>query len=168
MSRGGRHSINEVIGEVTRALIPAITENEMRRRTCERFAASELYSFAWIGRYDAENEEVIPTASAGIAENTLDGTTTEESLRVELTKEAVRTRELAVGRDLVDESSPEGSRKRSLKHDDQTCAAVPLVYEGTLYGVLHLATDRSRGFGAVERESLAELGVTIAYAFENE
>uniref|UniRef100_A0A8A2VF35 histidine kinase n=1 Tax=Haloterrigena alkaliphila TaxID=2816475 RepID=A0A8A2VF35_9EURY len=162
------HSVNEVIGEVTRALIPTITEDEIRQRTCERFAASELYSFAWIGRYESATEEVIPTASAGIAAETLDGPTiTEESPRVELTKEAVRTRELTVGQQLGDDSTPEAYRNQFRNHEDKTCAAVPLVYEETLYGVLHLATDRSQGFGAVERESLAEVGVTIAYAVEN-
>ncbi|WP_339106061.1 ATP-binding protein [Haloterrigena salinisoli] len=169
MSRGERHSINEVIGEVTRALIPNITKNEIRQRTCEQFAASELYSFAWIGCYDPEKEEVIPSASAGIAENTLTGITlTEESPRAKLTKEAVRTRELTVGRYPVDDPPSEDRRDRAHKHDDRTCAVIPLVYEETLHGVLHLATDRSHGFDAVERESLAELGVTIAYAFENE
>lgn len=72
MSCGGQHCVTEIIGEVTRSLIPAISKNEMRRRICESFAASEAYSFAWIGRYDSEKEEVIPTVSAGIAENTLD------------------------------------------------------------------------------------------------
>ncbi|WP_306054459.1 ATP-binding protein [Natronococcus wangiae] len=168
MSRGGQQSVNEVIGEVTRTLIPTITKNEVRQRVCEQFAASELYSFAWIGRYNPEKTEVIPTASAGIAENTLDGVTiTEEPLRAELTNEAVRTREITVGQNLVDDPPCEDWRNHALKRDYQTCAVIPLVYEETLYGALHLATDRPQGFGAAEREALAELGVTIAYAFEN-
>nr|WP_241471326.1 ATP-binding protein [Natrinema salifodinae] len=155
-------------GEVTRALIPAITKHEIRQRVCERFAASEVYAFAWIGRYNPEHEEVVPTASAGIAEETLDGVSiTEDSRRAELTSEAVRTRELAVEENPVDDPLYEDRRDRALEHDDRTCAVIPLVYEETLYGVLHLATDRPHGFGAAERASLAELGATIAYAFEN-
>ena len=167
MSSGGRHSINEVIGDVTRALVPAITENEIQQRVCEQFAASESYSFAWIGRYNPEKEEVIPVASAGIAENTLDGITdTEESLQQELANEAVRTREVTIKQSLVDDPPCEDWRDHALKHDYQACAAIPLVYGETPYGVLQLAANRPQGFGTAERESLAELGITIAYAVE--
>nr|WP_229504836.1 ATP-binding protein [Natrinema versiforme] len=140
----------------------------MRRRVCEQFAASELYSFAWIGRYNPKTEAMIPTASAGIAEQTLSEVTiTEESPRAELINEAVRTREITVGRNLVDDPPCEDRRDHALEHDYRTFAVVPLGYDETLYGALHLATDRPHGFGAAERESLAESGVTIAYAFEN-
>ncbi|WP_224270678.1 PAS domain-containing protein [Haloprofundus salinisoli] len=156
-----------MIGEVTRALITT-TKNEIRQRICEQFVASELYSFAWIDRYNPEKEEKIPTASAGIAENTLNGETiTEESPQSELTNEAVRTQEITVVQNLVTDPPCEEWREHALKHDYRTCAVIPLVYEEAMYGVLHLATNRSQGFGALERESLAEFGVTIAYAFEN-
>ncbi|WP_247001055.1 ATP-binding protein [Halosolutus gelatinilyticus] len=156
-----------MIGEVTRALVPAITENEIQQRVCEQFVASESYSFAWIGRYNPEKAEVIPAASAGIAENTLDGiTNTEELPPQELANEAARTREVTVRQNLVDDPPREEWRDHALKHDYQTCALVPLVYEETQYGVLYLATNRAKGFGAVERESLTELGITIAYAIE--
>ncbi|WP_252490079.1 PAS domain-containing protein [Natronococcus zhouii] len=156
-----------MIGDVTRALVSATAENEIQRRVCEQFAASESYSFAWIGRYNPEKEEVIPASSAGIAENTLDGITiTEGSPQQELVNEAVRTREVTIRRNLVDDPPCEDWREHALNHDYQICAFIPLVYEETLYGVLQLATDRPQGFGAAERESLAELGVTIAYAVE--
>lgn len=70
---GGQHAINEVIGDVTRALVPAISDNKIQQRICEEFAASEWFSFVWIGRYNPEKEEVTPVASAGIAENMLMG-----------------------------------------------------------------------------------------------
>ncbi|WP_425499299.1 ATP-binding protein [Natronosalvus caseinilyticus] len=167
MSLFGRHSINEVIGGVTRALIPANTENEIHQRVCEQFAASELYAFAWIGRYNPEEEGVIPAGAAGIAENTLDGMLDiGESPPQKLANEAARTREVTVRQNLVDDPPCENWRDHALKYDYQTCAFIPLVYEETLYGVLHLATNRSQGFGTAERESLTELGVTIAYAVE--
>ncbi|ELZ24549.1 multi-sensor signal transduction histidine kinase [Haloterrigena salina JCM 13891] len=149
-------------------MVPTITEPEMRRRVCEAFVSSEVYSDAWIGRYLPERDDVIPNASAGIAEQTLeDVPIATESPRAELTNEAVRTREITVRRDLVDDPPCEEWRDHALEHDYRTCAAIPLVYEGTLYGVLQLATDRPRGFETTERESLAELGVTIAYALDD-
>ncbi|QRV17724.1 PAS domain-containing protein (plasmid) [Haloterrigena salifodinae] len=152
MSRGGKQSITDAIGDVTRALVPTITEPEMRQHVCEAFVASEVYSVAWIGRYLPERDDVVPNASAGIAE---------------LTNEAVRTQEITVRRNLVDDPPCDEWRDHALEHDYRTCAAIPLVYEGTLYGVLQLATDRPRGFETTEQESLAELGVTIAYALDD-
>nr|WP_226377525.1 ATP-binding protein [Haloterrigena turkmenica] len=157
-----------MIGDVTRALVPTNTEPEMRRRVCEAFVSSEVYSVSWIGRYLPERDDVIPNASAGIAEQTLeDVSIAAESPRAELTTEAVRTRELTVRRDLVDDPPCEEWRNHALEHDYRTCAAIPLVYEETLYGVLQLATDRPHGFGTSEREALTELGVTIAYALDD-
>lgn len=115
MSRGRQHAINRVRGEVTRAAISATSEDEIRRRICERFAASESYSSAWIGRYEAENETVVPMASAGIAEETPAGITiTEESPRGELATEAVRTREVAVKQNFVEEPPCEERRDHAL------------------------------------------------------
>ena len=167
MSLGGHRSVTEVIGDVTRAVVSATTETEVRRRVCERFAASESYSFAWIGRYDPEAETVSPAAAAGIAEATLDGITiAETSPQRELANEAASTREVAIGRHLVDDPPREEWREHALEHDYRSCAAVPLVYEETRYGVLQLVTDRPSGFEGVERDLLTELGITIAYALE--
>jgi PAS domain S-box-containing protein len=168
MSRGEGVSVSEVIGEVTRAVISATTKADVRQRSCEQLAASQLYSSAWIGRYIPEEENVSPTASAGHAEHPVTGiASTEESPRAELIDEAVRTREVTVRQNLVDDPPCEAWRDHALSHDYQACAAIPLVYDATLHGVLHLATNRPRGFGPPEREPLAELGITIAYALEN-
>lgn len=113
-----------------------------------------------------KKETVSPTASAGIAEHPLTESTTEESQRVKLIDEAVRTREITVEQDLVEDPLSEEWRDHALNYDYQSCAVVPLVYEETLQGILHLATDRPQGFDAGEREPLEELGVTIAYALE--
>lgn len=122
----------------------------------------ELYSFVWIGRYNQKKETVSPTASAGIAEHSLTESTTEESQRVKLIDEAVRTREITVEQDLVEDPLSEEWRDHALDYDYQSCTVVPLVYEETLQGILHLATDRPQGFDAGEREPLEELGITIA------
>ncbi|RKD89090.1 PAS domain-containing sensor histidine kinase [Halopiger aswanensis] len=168
MSSAGRHSITEVTGEVTRALLPSSTTDDLQQRVCETFAASALYSFAWIGRYDSAKEAVVPTASAGLPEQTVDEIAlTADSPRAALMQEAVRTREITIGQDLVDDSRCE-ERRRNPEQNDRPWAVIPLVYEESLYGVLQLATDRPHGFGAVERELLAEVGETIAYALELE
>ncbi|WP_425494346.1 PAS domain S-box protein [Natronoglomus mannanivorans] len=167
MSHDGQRSVTEVIGEVTRTLIPTITEQEMRQRVCEQFTASSAYSVAWIGCYNSETEAVIPAASAGFAKNPLGESTTEASFRQELATETVQRVEVTVGQNLVADPPREEWREQALEHGYRSCAFVPLVSEERLYGVLQLATDRPHGFGPAERESLAELGRTIAYACED-
>jgi PAS domain S-box-containing protein len=167
MSTDGEQSIARVIGNVSRALVPDVPETEIQQRVCEQFARSELYSIALIGPYNPETGEVSPDASAGIAEDAFDGISdTGGSPLPELATEAVRTREVTVGQDLVDDSPSGAWREHALNHDYRSCAFVPLVYEESRYGILHLATDRPDGFGPAERESLGEVGTTIAYALE--
>ena len=119
----------------------------------------------FVGRLDAVAQRL--DLSAGIAGDTLEGIdSTEESALRELAIKTVSRREVTVGRNLVDDPPHEEWGEHAQNHGYRTCAFIPLVYDDTLYGVLHLATDRPEGFGTAERESLGELGRTIAYALE--
>ncbi|MFB6236408.1 MAG: PAS domain-containing protein [Halopenitus sp.] len=168
MERVGRNQLNNVLGEVTRALLPATTEPEIRQRVCDELAATESYSSAWIGRYSPETAEVIPAASAGVAAEKLERISiTDESFQAELANEAVRKQEVAVERNPLDNPSSEEPSSRAFPPDCEVFGFIPLVHDEQLHGVLHLTTDRPQGFGTEERDALAELGLTIACAFEN-
>ena len=168
MGLTGEQSITEVIGTVTRSLIPVNTESEIYQQVCKQFAASESYSSAWIDRYNPENEAGIPSSAAGITKKALDEiTATTDSPPQGLADEAVEQREVISKQNLLDDPPCEEWYDHAENHGYQSYAVIPLVYEKSLYGVLHLTTVRVQGFGAAEQESLAELGRTIAYACKN-
>ncbi len=154
--------------KVARALIPTGTKNELRQRICEQFIASELYTFAWVSRYNSGRETVTPIASAGIPAGSLDEIPlSAETTRQQITSAAVCTRKIQVKQRLLDNPPDTDLHHHAQDHGYQSLVIVPLVCENTLYGVLHLTADRPEGFTVTERESLRELGTTIAYAIEH-
>jgi hypothetical protein len=50
------------------------------------------------------------------------------------------------------------------QYDFRAAAAIPLVHEGTVYGVLNLYTERPRAFEEQERTVIAQLGEIVGHA----
>jgi len=55
-------------------------------------------------------------------------------------------------------------REAALERGYRSSAAVPLVHEGTMYGVLNVYADRTFAFDERERQLLSSVGGTIAHA----
>lgn len=159
--------INNVIRELNRELIRTSTPEEIDRRVCEILSESDQYVFAWIGEHDPESQTVIGRAAAGVEEGYLDAITisTDETPTAKgPTGKSVRTKEIHVVQDIQTDPTYEPWREEALKRGYRSRAAIPLVYDGTLYGVLNLYADRTNTFDAEERALLSELGDTIAFA----
>ena len=168
MSDGDRQNLSEVRKEVTRALIPTVPEHELEQRICDRFAESDLYAFAWVGRHDSSEERVAPTVAAGTDVDALEEISLEgDSPRQGVVRAAVETRAVQVERGLPDDPPSADWGDHARDHGYQSVAVVPLVHEEALHGVLYLAADRPDGFDADEQDTLATLGETIGYALDD-
>jgi PAS domain S-box-containing protein len=164
--------LNEVIRELTKAVTQASTEADVMQATCDRLAESGPYRFAWFGEYDRTADDVRQRASAGVG-----GVTAEDAnLDVTATADAddprgrgpvgraVRRSEVQVQNDLLGDPPFEPWRERALEQGFRSCVAVPVVYGGSLRGVLTVYADEPDAFNEKERTVLAELGETIGYA----
>lgn len=162
--------IHRVVSEINQALVRADSAEEIDRRVCAIISESAPYRFAWIGTHDREAGHVIPRAWAGPADEYLDGieiTTGDEATAMGPTGTAVRTGEIAVAQDIVNDPDFEPWREVALDHGFRSSAAIPLLHEGTLHGVLNVYADRPHAFDANEGELLGLLGDTIAYALHD-
>jgi PAS domain S-box-containing protein len=157
--------INRTVRETTQAVVRADTHDAVLRTVCEELAGSDPYVFAWTG---AEVDgEVRPTASAGVEEGYLDAITVtadETATGAGPTGRAVQTRTPQATQDLQDAPAFEPWRRAASERGYQSSAAIPLVYDDTLYGVLSVYADRPGAFDDLELEVLAELGTTVAHA----
>ncbi len=159
--------VNTVIRDLNQALVHASTQSEIDRCVCEIISQSESYLFAWIGEHDPESNTVTGRAAAGVEAGYLEQisiTTDEEPTAQGPTGKAVRTREIQVMQNVLDGPAYEPWREQALDRGYRSSASVPLVYDDVLYGVLNVYADRVSAFKPNERELLAELGETIAYA----
>lgn len=158
--------INTVIRRINRALIDAGTRETIETTVCDRLAEADPYLFAWIGGIDLAAGRVTPRAQAGIEEGYLDEvtiTTDGETARGP-TGRAIRTGDVQVMKDIPGDPAYEPWREKAAARGYRSSCAVPLGYEGTIYGVLNVYADRPNAFDSDEQSVLSELGELIGHA----
>ncbi|WP_224332231.1 bacterio-opsin activator domain-containing protein [Haloprofundus halobius] len=160
------NDLNEVVNEIAHAVVESSTRDEIERRVCNRLAESSSYSFAWVGAVDAETEEVVPRTESGAAGYLDDVTITvdDSDTGAGPTARAIRTQEVAVVRDTANDPTYRPWNDRAREFGVEASAAIPIAYEGSLYGVLNVYTDRFAAFGERERRLVGRLGEIIAHA----
>ena len=158
---------NTTIRNIDRALVRASTRGEIEAVVCEQLADAGPYELAWIGEYDRVAEEVVPIEWAGNDSGYLDEitiTVDDDPTGKGPTGQVIKTREPRIVDDVLVDRSFEPWRQEALDRGYHATAALPLVYEGTLYGVLNVYASQPGAFGELERAVLAELADNVAYA----
>ena len=161
------NDLNEVVREITDAVIEQSTRTEIEEIVCDRLAASESYLFAWIGDVDTGSRTVRLRTEAGV-EGYLDDVTIsidpDDERSGGPTGRAALTREVQTSRDMRTESSFEPWRDRIERYGFRSSAAIPIVHEGTLYGVLNVYAERPHAFTDDEHEVTGQLGEVVGHA----
>lgn len=158
--------INRTLSETTQAAVQAESRAEIEQVVCERLADSEPYLFAWVGHV-AEDDEIVPSACAGVDQGYLDSITVTADRRDTGTGpggRAVRTHEPQAVQCILEADEFEPWRDAATERGYESVAAFPLVYQDTLYGVLNVYADRPEAFDERELAVLDELGTTVAHA----
>jgi len=140
-----------LVEAVGRALAAAETRSEVDRRVCETVADAGPYAAVWIGDYDAERDVVTRRAAVGDDAGDLGDDIPADA---GATGRAIRTGDVAVERGGGD--TPDG--------EHGAVAAVPLRDDGTVTGVLHVATDRTDTLDERTTEALTTVGTLVADA----
>lgn len=162
--------INTVIRELNQELVRASNPAEIDQRVCELISNAEPYLFAWIGEHDPETKTVVPRCGAGVEEGYLDSitiTTDDTETAQGPTGQAIKTHALQVMQNIPADPDYKPWREAALERGYRSSAAIPLVYDDTLYGVLNVYSNRVYAFDADERALLNELAETIAYAYHD-
>lgn len=161
------NSLNEVVSEITDAVIDQSTRDGIESTVCEHLADSESYHLAWIGDVDTASQTVNVRTLAGVEEY-LDGITISvdpDDVRSEgPTGRALRTCEIQTVQDIAADSRQAPWRDHMERYGIRSAAAIPIVHEDTAYGVLNVYAERSNAFEGREREMLSHLGEIIGHA----
>jgi len=158
--------INRTLRETTQAVVQAESRDDIEQVLCEQLADSEPYVFAWVGHV-TEDSTIVPAAWVGVDEGYLDDiTVTVDRSETGLgpAGRAARTHEPQAVQDILEAPDFEPWREAARERGFQSAAAVPLVYQETLYGVLNVYADRPAAFGERELSVFDELGTTVAHA----
>jgi PAS domain S-box-containing protein len=160
--------IADLVRAIQSELVHATDIESIDSAICETLVDAEPYVLAWIADYDADTDQVEIRDWCGVDEGYLDAidVSAEESESGQgPTGTAIRTRSVTVVQDIQSDPSYEPWREAALERGFQSSAAVPLIYDGTLYGVLNLYADRPAAFESEEQKLLSELGATIGAAY---
>jgi PAS domain S-box-containing protein len=161
------NEINEVVREVTDAVLNESTRGEIEQRVCEALAATDSYLFAWIGEPNPQTQAVDLRAEAGV-ENYLDSNTiTVDPADAESqgpTGRAIRTGEVQALQRVGTVESYEQWQDTADAYGFTSSAAIPIGHEGTNYGVLNLYTDRPDAFEGREYAVVDLLGKIVGHA----
>ena len=160
-------NLNEVVREITDAVIDQSTREEIEATVCEHLADSESYLFAWVGDVDVASETVTPRTEAGV-----EGYLDEVSISVDpdddrsagATGRALQTGEVQTTQDIVADDRYSPWREHIEEHGFRSSAAIPIVHEETVYGVLNVYAERPEAFEGQERAVLGQLGEVVGHA----
>ena len=161
--------INRVIRGINEAIVDANTREAIEQIVCERLTEFNPYQFTWIGDWNVETETVTPRAQAGNQSEYLDNITissSETATKQELVTAALKSQEVQVVQDVLTDSRFKLSRKETLSYGFRAAISIPLLYNGSVYGVLTLYTETPNTFDELEISILTELGETIAHAID--
>ena len=161
------NNLNEVVREITEAVIEQSTRAEIERTVCEYLADSQSYLFAWIGDADPTTQTVNLRTEAGV-EGYLDGMTISVDPDDERsdgpTGRAFRTGEVETTRDISTDDRYGPWRDAVDPYGFRSSAAIPIVHEGTVYGVLNVYAERPYAFEGQECEMVGQLGEIVGHA----
>jgi hypothetical protein len=158
--------IDALVSAVLQRVIDASGRVDVARTLCERLGGADLYRFAWVGEREFPADRLQVVASAGAApdlreriDETLDDETSLPGQGAVATGETQLVQAIA-----EDGTIPRGVRRAAFGHGLRSCLAVPLAYQGTVYGVVSVYSGQEDGFSEHERAGLETLGNIAGFA----
>jgi HTH-type transcriptional regulator, bacterioopsin transcriptional activator and related proteins len=157
---------NRIRQEIEEHLLLADSREEIEQGICDRLVEQDACLFAWIGEPDPNGDRIRPRIAAGLGHGYLDAVAVRINDDAEPTGRAVLSRSPISVENVAANVHDGAWRGDALSRNFQSVYAVPLVYDGYLYGVLSIYADGQDTFCETFRAMLADLGETIAYAVD--
>ena len=161
------NSLNEVVRETTDTIIEQSSREDVEAVVCESLADSASYEFAWIGDVDTDSETIDLRTEAGVEDFLEDVTISidrDEPTGQGPTGRAVRTQEMQVTADVLSDPAFEPWQEHAQEYGYRSSAAIPIVHDDTLYGILEVHADRPSAFSGEEGEVISQLGEVVGHA----
>jgi len=161
--------IDALIVRVLQHVIGAADREEIAQSVCKRLGGADRYDFVWVGNREFNTDRLRVVDTAGTAPELRDRIDTALGETDSLPgQRAVDTGETQVIDAFADDaSSPRGVRQAAFASGLQSCLAVPLAYQETVYGVLSVYAGQAEGFSEQERAGLETLGRVAGFAIRS-
>ena len=158
--------LNTLIRRIDQGLVDAETVEGIDGMVCAQLAASALYEFAWLGEYDADTDNVVPSAWAGVDSVSLEALTAAPDgspAQASPFATAVRTGQRQVVADIATDARAAPWREAALGLGARSCLVTPVTYDDSIYGVLVVYGSQPQT-DERDLDVLSELGRTVGHA----
>ena len=165
--------INRIIRDVDTALVGAESREEIEQELCSRLSQFGRYNHALVFRPGGDEPERTACSHSTEMAHPPNNETPEQSLvREALNEERTLTNDAELRVDesprVSDENTPrvadENTPRVTGEHNSRKIAAIPLRYDGQLYGAITVSASHEDAFDQRELDVLDELGGTVGYA----
>ncbi|QLG48448.1 PAS domain S-box protein [Natrinema halophilum] len=161
------NNLNDVVHRITEAVINQSTRSEIEQVVCDHLAETDSYLFSWIGDIDVASQTVTMRTEAGV-DGYLEGITIsadpDDRRSMGPTGRAIAEREVQTTQDIEDDSRHDPWQSHTDGYGFRSSAAIPIVHEDTVYGVLNIYAERPNAFEDKERTVLGQLGEVVGHA----
>ncbi|MFC6975611.1 bacterio-opsin activator domain-containing protein [Halomicroarcula sp. GCM10025709] len=159
--------IHSLIQDVIRALGAAASREEIEEIVCRQLVESSLYQFAWVGEREGGDNRLATRTAAGDDDGYLD-IVRERATAADREQGpgtvAVATGEVQVVRDVTEEPTMTDWRDEATERGYRSAAAIPLVHNDVVHGVLVVYATRPDAFSDRAVESFTVLGEMVGFA----
>lgn len=165
---GALNEVNAIVRDVASAAVEGSTREHVETLVCEALAGASAYSFAWIGEVDPHDGTVALRTEAGVEDYLSDVTISTDPSDERSdgpVGRAIRERSVQTAQDVAADSRYDSWREHVERYGFQSVAAIPITYEGTLYGVLSVHARRRNAFTDEERDVIERIGEVVGHAF---
>ncbi len=156
--------LHALIHSIHQAIIKETSQSTIERLVCNSLIEKDTYRFAVVWHIDPATKRTTPAAHAGNEVGSLNHATGTAVAGNSPVARAIDDRELAVISDIATTESPTPWRDEALSRGYRSVAAIPIIYDNALFGVLSVYADTADAFGATVRTVLGVLGETIGHA----
>ena len=158
--------IDALIVRVLQQVLGAADREEIATSVCDHLGGADRYDFVWVGDREFQTDSLRVVAAAGTAPELRDRIDTAlgepDSLPGQRAVDAGETQVIDAFAD--DTSVPRAVRQAAFASGLQSCLAVPLQYQETVYGVVSVYASQVDGFSEQERAGLETLGRAAGFA----
>lgn len=161
------NNLNDVVNRISEAVIDRSTREEIEQVVCDHLADSDSYLLSWIGDVDVATQTVNVRTEAGVdgyLEEITITTDPDDERSIGATGRAIATRELQTTQDVAADSRYDPWRSTIEEYGFRSSAAIPIVHEDTIYGVLNVYAERPDAFTGPERAVIGRLGEVVGHA----
>ena len=162
--------IYAILSGINSAIVRIRDRNELLNETCRIAVEHGGFEIAWIGRYDSQELEITPVASAGLGEShallagklTLGG---DPAQRGSIVAQMIRERRPVYSNNITEEHQAGGKwREEAIRRGCRSLIALPLIVEDNIVGNLTLFAQERDFFNEEELKLLTELAGDISFA----